>query len=101
MIFTCRQVSNVVADEHLKKMSKMRRMLVCFHLSWCPICKRYNKHVMQMQDAADALIRLEENEPTSEKTPHMGEECRCRIQSLLSELMEASEQKSSGKTDKS
>ena len=88
MIFTCKQVSNVVADEHLKKLSPMRRALVCFHLSWCPICKRYNKHVLQMQAATEAVTELEDKDPAdSDNSPALSDECKCHIQALLEDLM--------------
>lgn len=61
-MWTCKQVSNALAEKDYAKMTLRERIGLRIHIALCVVCGRYNRQVMIMQDAARAFRRRENDQ---------------------------------------
>lgn len=78
VILTCKQVSRTLLEEHFDKLPWHRQLAVRFHLSWCWICGKFNKQVIEMQHGIDSYISHEDEDP-GPNSPHISAEAKERI----------------------
>ena len=71
-MFTCKQVSNSLAEHDYEKLSPAKKALLKFHVALCVVCDKYNKQIMVIQDGVRKFRQQEDeilNDPTSPALP--------------------------------
>ncbi len=68
-MFTCKQVSNALADGDYASLPPLKRWLLKVHVTLCFICHRPNRHIMIFQDMMRAFRRREETLPVDTRLP--------------------------------
>ena len=63
LIVTCKQVSRILLEDHYRQLSWHRKLAVRFHLSWCWICGKFNRQVIEMQSGIDQYMEHEFDDP--------------------------------------
>lgn len=58
-------MSRTLLEDHYDRLTWHKKLAVKFHLSWCWICGRFNKQVIQMQHGIDAFVSNEDKDSVS------------------------------------
>lgn len=78
LMLRCKQVSDALAAHRYWEMSWRQRLGMRLHVLLCAVCGRYNRQVMDLQDASREYTRFEEGLPDG-----LSDERKAKLRALL------------------
>ena len=88
-MWTCKQVSNTLADKRYWNLPLYRKIGLRIHVLLCAVCGRYNRQVIMMQETAHAFAKHELEDPPRNPSECLSPSARERIRKALSEKAES------------